>query len=91
MAKRLHLLRELVPRAARIAVLVDPADVANTETTVRDAKAAALAIGPQIQILNANTGREIDSAFESTGARWLRSPLRRGLSLLGRRLWRAIN
>jgi len=65
-AKRLHLLRELVPRAARIAVLIDPADVANTETTVRDAKAAALAIGSQIQILNANTGRKIDSAFEST-------------------------
>src|SRR2546430_657637 len=64
MAKRLHLLRELVPRAARIAVLVSPADVANTESTVRDANAAALAVGLQIQVLNADTGREIDSAFE---------------------------
>jgi putative tryptophan/tyrosine transport system substrate-binding protein len=64
-AKRLDLLRELVPRAARIAVLVNPADVASTEITVRDAKAAALAIGLQIQILHANTGREIDSAFET--------------------------
>jgi len=64
-AKRVDLLRELVPRAARIAVLVNPADVASTEITVRDAKAAALATGLQIQILHANTGREIDSAFES--------------------------
>src|SRR5262249_9558908 len=46
-AKRLDLLRELVPRAARIAVLVNPADVASTEITVRDAKAAALATGLQ--------------------------------------------
>ena len=44
-AKRLDLLRELVPRAARIAVLVNPNDVASTESTVRDAKAAAAAIG----------------------------------------------
>jgi ABC-type uncharacterized transport system substrate-binding protein len=64
-AKRLDLLRELVPRAARIAVLVNPADVASTEITVRDAKAAALAIGLQIQVLNVNTVREIDSAFET--------------------------
>jgi ABC-type uncharacterized transport system substrate-binding protein len=64
-AKRLHLLRELVPQAARIAVLVSPADVANTESTVRDAKAAALAVGLQVQVLNADTGREIDSAFET--------------------------
>jgi 3-dehydroquinate dehydratase len=64
-AKRLELLRELVPRAAHIAVLVNPADGASTETTVRDATAAARAIGLQIQILNANTGREIDSAFET--------------------------
>jgi ABC-type uncharacterized transport system substrate-binding protein len=64
-AKRLDLLRELVPRAARIAVLVNPADVASTETTVRDATAAAQAIGLQIQVFHANTGREIDSAFET--------------------------
>src|SRR5262245_10926219 len=64
-AKRLDLLRELVPRAARIAVLVSPTDGGSSETTVRDAKDAARAIGLQIQILNANTGREIDSAFEA--------------------------
>ena len=65
MAKRLDLLHELVPRAARIAVLVNPADVASTEATVRDATAAARAIGLQIQVVNANTGREIDSAFDT--------------------------
>jgi putative ABC transport system substrate-binding protein len=64
-AKRLELLRELVPRAARIAVLVNPADVANTEITVTDAEAAARRIGLQISVLNANTSREIASAFES--------------------------
>jgi putative ABC transport system substrate-binding protein len=64
-AKRLDLLRELVPRAARIAVLVSPSDGASTETTVRDATTAARAIGLEIQVLQANTGREIDSAFET--------------------------
>src|SRR5262249_9215113 len=44
-AKRLALLHQLVPRAVRIAVLVNPADVTNTETPVRDAQAAARAIG----------------------------------------------
>ena len=65
MAKRLELLSELVPRAARIAVLVNPADVASTEATVRDAEVAARRIGLQIDVLNANTSREIASAFES--------------------------
>jgi putative ABC transport system substrate-binding protein len=62
-AKRLELLRELVPAAARVAVLVNPANVAGTETTVRDVEAAARAIGLQILVLNANTSREIDAAF----------------------------
>jgi len=64
-AKRLELLSELVPRAARIAVLVNPTDVASTEATVRDAEVAARRIGLQIDVLNANTSREIASAFES--------------------------
>jgi putative ABC transport system substrate-binding protein len=62
-AKRLELLRELVPAAVRVAVLVNPADVANTETTLRDVEAAAHAMGLQIQIFNASTSREIDAAF----------------------------
>jgi putative tryptophan/tyrosine transport system substrate-binding protein len=57
-AKRLEILRELVPAAARIAVLVNPANVMTTEPTVRDAQAAARAMGLQIQVLNAGSGKE---------------------------------
>src|SRR5262245_24773920 len=63
--KRLELLRELVPQAARVAVLVNPANVAGTETPLKDVEAAARAIGLQIQIHNANTSDEIDAAFET--------------------------
>jgi ABC-type uncharacterized transport system substrate-binding protein len=62
-AKRLEILRELVPAAARVAVLVNPANVMTTEPTVRDAQAAARAMGLQIQVLNAGSGTEIDAAF----------------------------
>jgi putative tryptophan/tyrosine transport system substrate-binding protein len=62
-AKRLELLRTLVPGAARGAVLVNPTSVANAETTLRDIEPAARAIGLQIQVLNASTSREIDAAF----------------------------
>jgi putative ABC transport system substrate-binding protein len=62
-AKRLELLREMVPAATRVTVLVNPADAANTETTVKDVAAAARAIGMQIQVLNASSSREIDAAF----------------------------
>jgi putative ABC transport system substrate-binding protein len=62
-AKRLELLRELVPGAARVAVLVNPANTANTETTLRDVEPAARAVGLQIQVLNASTSREINAAF----------------------------
>jgi ABC-type uncharacterized transport system substrate-binding protein len=64
-AKRLELLRELVPRAARIALLVNPADVAITETQVKEVRAAARAIGLQIQVFNADSSPEIDAAFET--------------------------
>jgi putative ABC transport system substrate-binding protein len=62
-AKRLELLRELVPAATRVAMLINPTDAANAETTVRDVQSAARAIGLQIQVLNASTSREIDAAF----------------------------
>ena len=62
-AKRLELLRELVPAATRIAVLVNPADVAVTESILRDVEAAARAMGLQIQIFKASTSREINAAF----------------------------
>jgi putative tryptophan/tyrosine transport system substrate-binding protein len=61
-AKRLGLLRELLPKAARIGVLVNPTTIA-TERTVKDVNAAADALGLQIQVLNASNGDEIDAAF----------------------------
>ena len=64
-AKRLDLLRELVPGATRIAVLVNPANFANTATTVKDVESAARVMGLQIQIFNASTSREIDTVFAS--------------------------
>jgi putative ABC transport system substrate-binding protein len=62
-AKRLALLHELVPKAARIAVLVNPANVPATESTLRDIPDAARANGLQIQVLNASTRSEIEAAF----------------------------
>jgi putative tryptophan/tyrosine transport system substrate-binding protein len=62
-AKRLALLRELVPAAARLAVLVDPANKTITEPTLREVESAARAMGLQIQVLNASNGREIGAAF----------------------------
>jgi ABC-type uncharacterized transport system substrate-binding protein len=62
-AKRLGLLHELVPKAVRIAVLINPANAPQTEVMLRDIPAAARAIGLQIQVLNASTSREIDAAF----------------------------
>ena len=62
-AKRLRLLHELVPKAVRIAVLVNPANASAAETTLREVQEAAPTIGLQIQILNATTIGEIDAAF----------------------------
>jgi putative tryptophan/tyrosine transport system substrate-binding protein len=62
-AKRLGLLHELVPKAVRIAVLLNPANAPQTEAALREIPAAARAIGLQIQVLNASTSREIDVAF----------------------------
>ena len=62
-AKRLGLLHDLVPKAARIAVLVNPASAAVTETMLRDLPEAARALGLQVQFLNASTSPEIEAAF----------------------------
>ena len=64
-AKRLELLRELVPAAARIAVLVNPSNVTNAESTLKDVPSAALAMGLHLQVLNASTSGEIDTAFDT--------------------------
>ncbi len=60
-AKRLELLRMLVPGATRVAVLVNPTNP--TESTLRDLEPAARTMGLQIQVLNASTSREINAAF----------------------------
>ena len=65
--KRLEILRELVPAAARVAVLVNPTNTANAETTLRDVEPAARAMGLQIQILKASTSREIGASFTTLG------------------------
>jgi putative ABC transport system substrate-binding protein len=61
-AKRLEFLRELVPTAKRVAILVNPTYPA-TETTLRDVAGAARIMGLQIDVLNASTSGEIDAAF----------------------------
>jgi putative ABC transport system substrate-binding protein len=60
-AKRLRLLHDLLPKAVRIAVLLNPAN--DAETTLREVQEAAHTIGLQIQVLNARTIGEIDAAF----------------------------
>jgi putative ABC transport system substrate-binding protein len=62
-AKRLELLHELVPKATRFAVLINPSDVTSAVTTLRDLEPAARSLGLQIQIVNASTSHEIDAAF----------------------------
>jgi putative tryptophan/tyrosine transport system substrate-binding protein len=63
--KRLSLLHELVPKAARVALLLNPTNATNAEGTLRDVREAARAIGLQIRALNASTSNEIDAAFGS--------------------------
>jgi len=62
-AKRLGLLRDLVPAAVRIAVMIDPSNTATAEPTLREVQKAASALGLQIQVFNASTGPEIETAF----------------------------
>jgi putative tryptophan/tyrosine transport system substrate-binding protein len=62
-AKRLRLLHDLVPKAARIAVLLNPSNASITKTTLGAVQEAAPAIGLQIQIFNATTIAEIDAVF----------------------------
>ena len=62
-AKRLALLHELVPKATRMAVVINPVNRAISELILRDIPEAARAIGLEIQVLNASTSREIEAAF----------------------------
>jgi putative ABC transport system substrate-binding protein len=62
-AKRLRLLHDLVPKAVRVAVLVNPTNATSAESTLREVQEAAPTLGLQIQIINATTIGEIDAAF----------------------------
>jgi ABC-type uncharacterized transport system substrate-binding protein len=66
-AKRLEVLRDLLPQAKRMGVLVNPADAGTTDAQLKDIDAAARAMGLQIQVHNADTRAEIDAAFEAMG------------------------
>ena len=63
-AKQLEFLREVVPAARRVAVLVNPSNAPRVESTVREAQAAARAMQLQIQVVNASTSREIEAVFD---------------------------
>ncbi len=61
--KRLEILRELVPGATRVAVLVNPMNAAISSATLRDVEPAARAMGLQIQVVHASSSSEINAAF----------------------------
>jgi putative ABC transport system substrate-binding protein len=62
-AKRLELLRTLVPTATRVAALIDPAEPTIAAPNLRDVEAAAGTMGLQLRVLNASTIADIDAAF----------------------------
>jgi putative ABC transport system substrate-binding protein len=64
-AKRLGLLHDLVPKAVRIAVLINPANISATEPTLGDIQEAARVLGLQITVLKASTSPEIEVAFST--------------------------
>ena len=66
-AKRLELLRELVPAAARVAMFVNPANPARAELAVKEAESAGRAMGMQIQVLSVSTSSEINAGFATLG------------------------
>src|SRR5919201_3811357 len=64
-AKRLGLLHDLLPKAVRIAVLVNPVNASATEPTLLEIREAARVLGLQIEVLNASTSPEIEAAFST--------------------------
>jgi len=62
-AKRLELLRKLLPQAARVAVLVNPSDSATMEAALREVETASASLGLEIKVFKASTSQEIDVAF----------------------------
>ena len=66
-AKRLEVLRDLLPQAKRMGVLANPADAGVTDVQLKEIDAAARAMGLQVQVHNADTRDELDAAFEAMG------------------------
>src|SRR5262249_34728238 len=66
-AKRLEVLRDLLPKATQMGVLVNPADAGASDSQLKEIGAAALAMGLQIKVHNADTRDELDAAFEAMG------------------------
>ena len=64
-AKRLELLHGLIPKAVRLAVLVNPSNTVTAEAVRRDMPEAARSMGLQIEFLNASNSREIEAAFDT--------------------------
>jgi putative ABC transport system substrate-binding protein len=62
-AKRLGLLHELVPKATRVALLINPGNTFSAEATLKEVPQAARALGLQLQVFKAGTSSEIDAAF----------------------------
>ena len=63
LAKRLGLLHDLVPKAARIAILINPANSSTADATLGEIPESARTLGLQIQVFRASTNREIEAAF----------------------------
>jgi putative ABC transport system substrate-binding protein len=63
-AKRLALLREVIPEVSRVAVLSNPTNPSNAPQ-IRDAKAAAKALGVQLQLLEVRSPQDLESAFQA--------------------------
>ena len=63
LTKRLRLLHELLPRAVRVAVIVNPSNASSSETTIHTLKESAPALGMRIDIFKATTIAEIDAAL----------------------------
>jgi putative ABC transport system substrate-binding protein len=79
-AKRLELLRELMPGATRVALLLDPSVGQMTETTLADVEAAARPKGLQIQVLNVQASHDINAAFATLSSSALAPSSRVGVS-----------
>jgi putative tryptophan/tyrosine transport system substrate-binding protein len=62
-AKRMELLRKLLPEATCVAVLVNPTDPATVEATLREVESAAASLGLTVKVFNAGSSQEIDVAF----------------------------